>query len=244
MKRIDPLGFLILAITFITALTMFFTSGASAEGSIAVNLSGITGDNAWGVVGDYEKGIFEIEGNLQKGESYAGNIDASVTLFDYLRISSKNTLSGYSLNGLGRTNDLEGAFVFGLTDEVDVAVGISGRNGNPFARVYELEDPSDPNSAVLKDAGITVPEGSTLLASLEVELDVGRFKIEGQGLLEILGTDDKIQQARFNVATDGSLLDTGFTWHVGANARIQKYGELVEYVATYFAGIGKRFKGL
>ena len=55
----------------------------------------------------------------------------------------------------------------------------------------KLEDPSDPNSAVLKDAGITVPEGSTMLVSLGAELDVGRFEVEGQGLLEILGTDDK-----------------------------------------------------
>ena len=241
MKRIDPLGVLMLFITVVTAFVFLFTSGASAEGNVAVNLAGVTGDNAWGVIGNYEKGIFEIEGNLQSGESYSGSLDASVTLFDYFKISSKNVITGHTLDGLGRTNDLEGAFVFGLTDEIDVLVGISGRNGNPFAEVYELEDPSDPNSAVLKDAGITVPEGSTMLVSLGLELDVGRFEVEGQGLLELLGTQDKIQQARFNIFTDGELLDTGVTWAVGVNVRLQKYGQLVEHETNYFAGFGKKF---
>ena len=75
MKRIDPLGVLMLFITVVTAFVFLFTSGASAEGNVAVNLAGVTGDNAWGVIGNYEKGIFEIEGNLQSGESYSGNLD-------------------------------------------------------------------------------------------------------------------------------------------------------------------------
>lgn len=241
MKRIDPLGFLILAITFIAALTFFFTSAASAEGNLAVNVAGVLDDNAWGVIGDYEKGIFEVEGNLQSGEAYAGNIDAAVTLWDYFRISSKNTLKGFSLDELGRTNDLGASFIVPVSDEVDVAIGIFGRNGNPFAPVYELENPSDPTSAVLKDAGITIKGGSTMLASLETELDVGRFEIELQGLLELLGEDDKIQQVRANISTDGQLLNTGITWNVAADVRLQRYGELIETETSYFAGFGKKF---
>ena len=242
MKRIDRLGFLILAITVLTVLTMFFTTGAYSEGNIAVNVAGVMDDNAWGVIGDYEKGIFEVEGNLQSGDAYAGNVDVSVNLLnDVIRVSSKNTLKGFSLDELGRTNDLGASVVFGVSDEVDIAVGIFGRNGNPFAPVYELEDPSDPTSAVLKDAGITIKSGSTMLASLETELDVGRFEVEVQGLLELLGTDDKIQQVRANISTDGALFNTGITWNVAADVRLQKYGELVETETSYFAGFGKKF---
>lgn len=241
MKRIDPLGLSILLITAIAVLTMFFTVGAYSEGNVAVNAAGVMNDNTWGLVGEYEKGIFEVEGNLQSGESYAGNVNAAVTLFDYFRISSKNTLKGYSLDGLGRTNDLGASFVFGLTDEIDVAVGVFGRNGNPFSAVYELEDPSDPTSAVLKDKGITIQEGSTMLASLEAELDVGRFEVEVQGLLELLGEGDKVQQARANISTDGAFFDTGLTWNIAANVRLQKYGELIQTETDYFAGVGLQF---
>ena len=241
MKRIDLLGFLILAITFMAALTMFFTSPAYSEGNLAVNVAGALDDNAWGVIGDYEKGIFEVEGNLQGGDAYTGNVDAAVTLFDYLRVSSKNTLKGFSLDELGRTNDLGAAFVVPVSDEVDVAIGIFGRNGNPFAPVYELENPSDPNSVVLKDAGITIKGGSTMLASLETELDVGRFEVELQGLLELLGTDDKIQQVRANISTDGVFGDSGITWNAAVNLRLQKYGELIETESDYFAGLGLKF---
>lgn len=240
MKRIDPLGLLILAITAITALTMLFTVGAYSEGSLAVNVSGVLDDNTWGVIGNYDKGIFEIEGNLQSGDAYAGNVNAAVTLFDYLRVSSKNTLRGFALDDLGRTNDLGASFIVPVGD-VDVAVGLFGRNGNPFAPIYELEDPSDPTSAVLKDAGITIKGGSTMLASLEAELDVGRFEVEVQGLLEVLGAGDKIQQVHANISTDGALFDTGITWNVAANIRLQKYGELIEYETNYFAGFGKKF---
>ena len=237
MKRIDPLGLLILFIS------LFFTSMVYAEGNLAVNVAGVLNDNALGVIGDYEKGIFEVEGNLQNGDAYAGNVNAAVTLFDYFRISSKNTLSGFSLDDLGRTNDLGASFVYGLTDEIDVAVGIFGRNGNPFAPVYELSDPTDPESVVLKDAGITIKGGSSVLASLETELDVGRFEVELQGLLEVLGeaNTDKVQQVNANISTDGTLLDTGIMWNVSVNIRAQKLGEVVEYETSYFAGFGKKF---
>ncbi len=241
MKRIDPLGIMILVITLLAAGSMFFTVGAYSEGNVAVNVSGVMDDNAWGVVGEYEKGIFEVEGNLQSGEAYAGNVDAAVTLFDYFRVSSKNTLKGYELATLGRQNDLGASFVIPIGETVDVAVGIFGRNGNPFTPVYELENPSDPNSAVLKDEGITIQEGSTLLASLEAELDVGRFEIEGQGLLELLGEGDKVQQVRVNISTDGAFFDTGLTWNIAANVRLQKLGEVIEYETDYFAGLGLQF---
>ena len=241
MKRIDPLGLLILLITAITALTMLFTVGAYSEGSVAVNVAGVMDENAWGIVGEYEQGIFEVEGNLQSGEAYAGNVNAAATFFDYLRVSSKNTLKGYSLTGLGRTNDLGAAFVFGLTDDIDVAVGVFGRNGNPFKAVYELADPTDPDSVTLKDAGITIQGGSTALASLEAELDVGRFEVELQGLLELLGKDDKVQQVHANISTDGALFNTGITWNIAANVRLQKYGELIQTETDYFAGFGKTF---
>ena len=238
MKRIDPLGLLILFIS------LFFTSMVYAEGNLAVNVAGVLNDNAWGMIGDYEKGIFEVEGNLQSGDAYTGNVDVAFTFRatdkTAFRISSKNNLKGYSLDDLGRTNDLGVSFIIPIGG-VDVSAGVFGRNGNPFAPVYELENPSDPDSAVLKDAGITIQEGSTMLGSLEAELDVGRFEVEGQGLLELLGEGDKVQQVRLNISTDGALFDTGITWNVAADIRLQKLGEVVEYETSYFAGFGKKF---
>ena len=250
MKRMDPLGLLILAITCIAALTMLFTVGAYSEGNVAVNVSRVIEDTSWGVIGDYEKGIFEIEGNLQSGDQYTGNVDVAVTLFDYFRVSSKNTLKGYSLEGLGRVNDLGAAFVLPVGD-IDVAVGVFGRNGNPFAPRNALGTLTDAGFAetdfdglgladITLSEGISIKGGSSMLASLEAEVDVGRFEVELQGLLELLGEDEKVQQVHANISTDGDL-GNGFTWNVAANVRLQKYGELVEYESDYFAGIGKKF---
>lgn len=247
MKRIDPLGWAILLITIFAAFAMFFTTGAYSEGNVAVNVaSPAIEDASWGIVGEYERGIFEVEGNIQSGDTYTGNVDAVLTFRDSIgatgfRISLKNTFKGFSLNDIGRENDLGAAFIIPVGG-VEVAAGIFGRNSNPFQPVYELEDPGDPTSAVItKDAGITIQGGSTVLGSLEAELDVGRFEIETQGLLELLGEGEKVQQLHANISTDGALLDTGFIWHASANVRLQKYGELVETEADYFLGIGKKF---
>ena len=239
----------VLVIAFvIMALLTGYVDLVRAEGNIAVNVAGVLDDNAWGVIGDYETQVNEavklgIEGNLQSGDAYAGNVNAAVTFLDYFRISSKNTLSGFSLDGLGRTNDLGASFVYGLTDEIDVAIGVFGRNGNPFEPVYELSNPTDPESVVLKDAGITIKGGSSVLASLETELDVGRFEVELQGLLEVIGeaNTEKVQQVNANISTDGTVLNTGVTWNASMNIRAQKLGEVVEYETTYFAGFGKKF---
>ena len=129
------------------------------------------------MIGDYEKGIFEVEGNLQSGEAYAGNIDAAGNALGLLPgILEKHPERLFAGRTGTHQHDLGASFVFGLTDEIDVAVGVFGRNGNPFAPVYELENPSDPTSVVLKDAGITIQGGSTMLASLETELDVDALK--------------------------------------------------------------------
>ena len=251
MKRIDPLGFLILTITLITALTMFFTYGASAEGNIAVNVSRVIEDTSWGVIGDYEKGIFEVEGNLQSGDTYTGNINTAITVFDFIKLSSKNTLKGYSLDTLGRQNDLGAALVVPVTDDIDVSIGVFGRNGNPFAPRSALGTLTDAGftetdfdglglADITLAEGISIKGGSSVLGSLETGLDVGRFEVELQGLLELLGEGEKVQQVHANISTDGAL-GGGFTWSVAANVRLQKYGEVVEYEADYFAGIGKKF---
>ena len=81
MKYLEKLPYkfqLVLAIVYaVLALFTGYISLCHAEGNFAVNLSSALGDKSFGVIGDYEKGIFEIEGNLQSGDAYSGNIDAT-----------------------------------------------------------------------------------------------------------------------------------------------------------------------
>ena len=239
-------------VILLTIVAMIFSQCVFAEGNIAVNVSRVIEDSNWGVIGDYEKGIFEVEGNLQSGDQYTGNLNASVLLLDYIKISSKNRLKGDALYTLGRENDLGGAFVFPIAG-IDVAVGVFGRNGNPFQprdafgvltgvgfAEADLQGLGLENLTLSE--GIAIKEGSTMLTSFAAELDVGRFEVELQGLLEILGKDDKVQQFHGNISTDGVLGDSGFTWNVAANVRMQKQGQVIEYEMDYFAGIGKRFR--
>ena len=257
MKRIDPLGILILAITFIVALTMLFTVGAYSEGNVGFNYNRAINDASWGVIGDYEydAGAFdaEIEGNLQSGDVYKGKTDLSIT-FDVsaigVRLYSNNTLKGYTLDGLGRTNDIGAALVV-PTGNLEIAIGIFGRSGNPFApRTAEgvLTDAGFSEEALsgldlaglTLSEGISIKEGSSVNASLETAFDVNRFEVEVKGLLELLGEGQKTHQLLTNIATDGDLIG-GLNWQASVDVAAQLFGDEIQYETAWFLGLGYKF---
>ena len=124
---------------------------------------------------DYETQVnetvkFGIEGQLQSGIAYAGNADVAITLWDSLRLESNNVFTGYEVSSLGRTNDVGASYVF-MLGSIEVSAGLFGKNGNPFQPVYVLKDPTDPNSAELKDSGILIKDGSSLNLALRTELE-------------------------------------------------------------------------
>ena len=182
-----------------------------------------------GFTGDYETRVKNIdldaEGNLQTGDSLEGNLDLGAT-FDLpfwgigVRVENDNKFTGYTWDTLGRDNTLGLGLVVPI-QTVDVSVIVFGKEGNPFLPVYELANPSDPNSAVLKDAGITIKDEATLNAALKASLNLAIFEIDLRGIVELWGKGERVDQLEADIGTGGSLFG-GFDWVANVNVVGQK----------------------
>ena len=257
---------------FLLCVCLLMATTAFGEGTLGWDYSRAVDDQSWGAHGDYEQNFgpfdVELEGQIQSGDVYKGDIGFAVTFpaviipID-LQLASNNDLKGYSLDGLGRVNKLSAAFVVPVKD-VDVFVGVFGRNGNPFANP-NLFDVGLNNGFVEDDLvaigaadifpldrGITMPEGSAAGVSLEAEFDVSRFEISAKGLGELWGEGTRVHQARFEVTTGGDLIDdrirglfgdrvgdvlSGFGWSIVANVAVQAYDGLIEHETGIRSGI-------
>ena len=83
-----------------------------------------------------------VEGQIQSGAVYNGKVDTAIT-FDVssvgIRLFSNNKLKGDTVDTLGRTNDVGVALVI-PTGNLAIAVGVFGRNGNPFGKPNAKDD--------------------------------------------------------------------------------------------------------
>ena len=214
--------------------------------TIGFSYSQAVDDTSWGVHGDYEAQVADtvkvgLEGQLQSGDVYLGNLDLALT-FDLLldvRLESNNTLKGYQLDTLGRTNDL-GLSLVVPTGDIEWSVGVFGKNGSPFGEVWELADQTDPTSAKLVDAGLSIKEGSSLNVAIRGEFDLSRFEIGVRGLLEALGEGEKVHQLDFDVETGGQLTQS-VGWAVQGKLTGQLYGGVVEYETALISSVQYSF---
>ena len=231
------------------ALLFTFPIFARAAGTIGFTYTQAVDDASWGIHGDYEKerhGIGKLagEGQLQSGETYRGDVDIGFT-FKLQRIGfrvySDNKLKGYTLDGLGRTNDI-GADIVVPVKGVDVSVGIFGRNGNPFAPRTALGTLTDAGFSeetfdglglgeIQLAEGLSIKDGSTLNAAVKAEFDINRFEIEAKGLFEIAGEAQKVHQGIVNIGTSGHLFGN-FGWSVQTEIETQVWDGTLEYEVT------------
>ena len=214
--------------------------------TIGFSYSQAVDDHSWGIHGDYEEQVADavkvgLEGQLQSGDVYLGNLDLALT-FDLLldvHLESNNTLKGYQLDTLGRTNDL-GLSLVVPTGDIEWSVGIFGKNGSPFGEVWELADQTDPTSAKLVDAGLSIKEGSSLNVAIRGEFDLSRFEIGVRGLFEALGEGEKVHQLDFDVETGGQLTQS-VGWAVQGKLTGQLYDGVVEYETALISSVQYSF---
>ena len=229
---------------------LFFPHNAFSN-SVGFTYTDAIGDIGFGLHGDYEVDInaitkFGIEGQLQSGDAYLGDLDFGLTFGNDalgIRFESHNNLTGFDLKGLGRTNSLGASLVFPLGDW-EVSGGIFGQSGNPFDPVYELKDPTDPTSAVVKDAGIRVKDGSTLNLALRTELEFeffGRDVEAGlRGLFEIAGEGERVNQGTIDLETGGHL-SGGFNWTAQLEFVVQAQGDIIQSQRSFILGANYPF---
>lgn len=239
-------------------LLAFVAFPAFSEGNVGFNYSRAVNDVSWGAHGDFEKGFgvaaVDIEGEIQAGDVYTGNIEAGLT-FKWLnvgiRLYSNNDITGYALDTLGRRNDIGADLVIPVGGNVDVSVGIFGRNGNPFAPRTALGTLTDTGFSketfdglglenITLDEGLSIEDGSSVNAAVKAEFDVSRFEIEAKGLFELTGTGEKRHQVMTEISTGGTL-GGGLNWRVNANVASQFYAGIVEYETKGYAGVESPF---
>ena len=220
------------------AMIFCFCSMSDAN-TIGLSYDRAVDDSNWGIYGDYETEVdalgFELEGQLQGGDVYLGNLDLAFTFFNNFRLESNNLLKGYEIDTIGRKNNLGLSFVFPIKD-LEVSVGVFGVNGNPFDTIYELADPTDPESAEIKNSGLRIKEGSTLNAALKTEFDVSRFEVSLRGLLEVAGEGEKVHQLDADINTSGSITDS-INWTLQTRVSAQLYGDVIEYETRIISGV-------
>ena len=202
----------------------------SDSNSVGYIYSEASGDSYWGGTLDYENKLTNVlkvgvEGQLQSGRVYIGDLDVAFTfnLPVNVRIASNNDLKGYSLDELGRRNDVTVSLVIPYRD-TEWSVGFFGADSNPFAPAYRLANPHDPASAELIDSGLRMPDGSSLGMAVKGELDVAMLEVGTRGLFELFGKGNKVHQLELDVETGGDLIG-GFDWNVQAKITAQVYQE-------------------
>lgn len=229
----------------IAILVALMTIGVkcSSANSIGVNFgqSSLDGIDI-GVTADYEttyKNVdLEAEGNAQKGDSIEGNLDLAATFPVWkigVRVENKNTFTGYSLDTIGRDNTLGLGLVVPIK-EVDVSVIVFGSEGNPFLPVWELSNPNDPNSAVLKDSGLTIKDEATLNAAIGASLNLSIFEVDVRAIVELLGKGERVDKVDIDIGT-GAALSDNLDWVASVNIVGQKYGNLLEYQSNAQGGV-------
>lgn len=258
MKRIDPLGLLILLITAITALTMLFTVGAYSEGNIGITVNQIVDEVSGGVVGSlkHTQGAvtLDIDGQLQAVDLYRGNVDASVT-FDAgaigVKLFTKNDLTGSALAELGRSSAL-GAGLTVPVGNLNFDVGIGGMNAAPWAQqnaektlIGEGFDPAvieglGLNTIFPAPTGLPFKDGSSLNVFVSTGFDWNSIDIDLEGIFEVAGEGDPMHQGHAT-ATIGKSLSGGFSVNVSVLLGLALYQEEVHRETGGMISLNKNF---
>ena len=228
-------------------IVVTFTTSAFAN-SVGVNFSQALDDVNLGVYGDYEVDFtenlkFGAEGQLQSGDVILGDLAVAVTLGNErigVRVETNNHWTGHTFDDIGRINDLGASLVFPIGN-LEVSGGIFGKSGNPFLPVYELSNPNDPESAVLKEDGLKIKDASTLNLALRTEFDWSRFEIGLRGLFEIAGEGEKVHQGTADIETGGDLFIDGLGWTLQGQVVAQAWGENITWQSSIAAGAKYEF---
>ena len=249
-------NFYVLFTIFVVLLVALVVKESRSEGNIGLSYNRAVDDQSGGLFGEYEHDAgpfdFEIEGQMQTGDVYDGNLNLAIT-FDFyrvgVRLASDNDLKGYSLDTLGRQNNMGIDLVVPIgVGDVEFSVGIFGRNGNPFENPSALntllgEGFNEDELTVLglgdvypEDRGIVLPDGSALGAAIKGEFDVSRFEVGLKALIELFGEGEKAHQLRLDIGTNGDLA-AGLEWRINANLAAQSSGGVIQYETSWITGI-------
>ena len=206
-QKIDRYGWTILALTFLSAIVMFFVTApafSDSEGSVGVGFSqSVDGEVSVGLQGQYETKRVDIDYDYQGIDFHDAKVNLAYRFhpgFVLISVFQENDWTGYSLTNLNRTNDLGVAasvpFV-GLNWEV----AVFGRNGNTAAPIVKYDE--DTGEIISEVPGLTPVNGTQPNVSLATQLDLSDIEIEAKILSNI--ADDPTPQWLLDASTTGDI---------------------------------------
>ena len=217
-------------------LAVFLCLPAFSEGNIGVTYHRGTFDGSrWGVRGDSDvrtAGVWEyigldIDGHLQFGDVYTGNIETGLTLSSLglgVRLYSANTFKGDALDTLGRDHRIGGAFVLPIGERL-WSIGLFGKNGTASASTSH---------------GLSIKAGRSLNVGISTEWNISRLELEVKGALELRGKGISVHQLITEIRTHGKLF-WRLRWHLRSTLATQLYGEQIETEISNTLAIGYLF---
>ena len=213
-------------------------SVADADRSLGLSVNQIGPDVSWGASAalPFTMGAAQcrLEATLQGGDHILGKSALEVELpivggFD-AGVFTRMNVKGYAISDLGRATDLGAKFgrTFG---DVQVSLGIFGRNGGVFSQPTALKTLEDNGYDItaLADLGLDavhpVPTGLSLKAGnsvnalIETEFDLSFAHVRIQGMPELSAAADAVHQLIATLSSSWELgthleltgtLDVGF----------------------------------
>lgn len=251
MKR----TFSVASITMLIAL--MFASIASAN-SVGVTYSQVIDDRSLGLTGDYqsqlsERVTFEADAQLQAGDIYNATLQTDFT-FDIsaidLKLLIENKGKGYTLDTLGREQSVGLAFTVPI-DNLNVDVGIGGKNASPFSAPNAFDTLVGDNfaesdiegrgleSITAKAAGLPFKNGNSVNAFITTGFEAGIFDVDVKGIVELAGEGDKQHQVNLNFKTGGSVY--GILVTTGLELGLMSYQDTIHYETAVITTAGYDF---
>lgn len=241
----------------IVAVMLSLLCATAYAGSVGLSYSEILEDRSLGITGDYatdltDRVAFESDAQVQIGDVYNGVLNTNfvfdVSVVD-LKLLISNKAKGYTLDSLGREQNVGLAFTVPIND-LNIDVGVGGSNSNPFAApsAYDTltaagfaEGDLDEGlkSITPTPVGLPLGSGSALNAFVATGFTRGVFDITAKGIVQLVSEDDKIHTGVFNIKTGGKIY--GMLATVAVEVGVATYRQEIHYETGVITSIGYEF---
>lgn len=241
-----------LGFTFAMVLAMIFVAMAEAN-TIGITYNKVAEDTGWGAIANLNGTIAdtlntELDVQLQGGDVIKGRYALEVG-YKSLIVFQNGNIKGYRLDGLGNELDL-GLKTQVKVGQLDVAVGVFGRNASEFAIptaesvLLENGFAADALPEGLADiapapSGLRIYAGRNLNLLLSTELEVDRWDVGIRVLPQLTG-EIKAHQALLTAQTDVALTEN-IDLNLGGEVAFQSVDGVLEYETAGIATLNLEF---
>lgn len=238
----------------IVCIALILVANMTEANTIGITYNKVAEDTGWGAVANLNGTIAdtfdaELDVQLQGGDLIKGRYSLEVGYKAFLVFQNGN-IKGYSLDGLGNELDI-GVKTQVKVGQLDVAIGVFGRNASEFAprTAYSvLVDENGFDADGLPEgldgispppSGLKIHAGSNLNLLLKTEWEVDRWDVSASLLPQLTG-EVKAHQALVTAKTDIEVTEN-IDLNLGGEVAFQSVDGEIEYETAGLATLNLEF---